>query len=131
MDLSLKDKVAIVTGAGRGIGRQIALTLAEEGAKVAVNDYYEDRAKAVADEIKAAGGQGIGVKADVTNLDEVQAMVKKVVDKWGTVHILCNNAGIAGIIEGGVEVVMQMPKEIMGRFIEMNKKGWDQSIQVN
>ena len=52
MDLGLEGKVAIVTGSGRGIGRQIALTLAEERAKVAVNDYYEDRAKAMADEIK-------------------------------------------------------------------------------
>jgi 3-oxoacyl-[acyl-carrier protein] reductase len=130
MDLGLNDKVAIITGAGRGIGRQIALTLAEEGAKVAVNDYYEDRANAVADEIKAAGGQGLGVKADVTNLDEVQAMVKKVVDEWGTVHILCNNAGNAGVAEGGPEPG-QMPTGIVGLFTEMEKKGWDQWININ
>jgi len=130
MDLGLKDKVAIVTGAGRGIGRQIALTLAGEGAKVAVNDFYEDRAKTVADEIKAAGGQAIGVQADVTSFDEVQAMVKKAVEEWGTVHILCNNAGNAGVLEAGAGP-SQIPAGIAGLFMEMSPQGWDQWIKVN
>jgi NAD(P)-dependent dehydrogenase (short-subunit alcohol dehydrogenase family) len=59
MDLGLKDKVAIVTGAGRGIGRAIVLTLAEEGAKVAVNDLFLERAQAVAAEVKARGGEAM------------------------------------------------------------------------
>ena len=59
MDLGLRDKVAIVTGAGRGIGRAIVLTLAEEGAKVAVNDLFQERAQAVVHEVKARGGEAI------------------------------------------------------------------------
>ena len=99
MDLGIADRVALVTGAGRGIGRQICLTLAEEGAKVAVNDVFQDRADAVAEEIRAAGGQGMGVVADVTDLDAVTAMVKRVRDEWGSLDILVNNAGIPVITD--------------------------------
>jgi len=125
MDLGLKDKVAIVTGAGQGIGRQIALTLAGEGARVAVNDFYEDRAKSVADEIKTTGGQAMGVQADVTDFESVTAMVKKVVDEWGTVHILCSNAGNVGIVD---------PNEargIGGLFTEMDPKRWANWVNIN
>ena len=94
MDLGLKDKVAIVTGAGRGIGRAIVLTLAEEGVKVAVNDIFQERAKAVVDEVKARKGDAIAVAADVTDGAQVTEMVSRVVKEWGTVHILVNNAGI-------------------------------------
>ena len=94
MNLGLKDKVAIVTGAGRGIGRAIVLTLAEEGARVAVNDLFQERAQAVAAEVKANGGEAVAVAADVTDEAKVNDMVSRVVKEWGTVHILVNNAGI-------------------------------------
>jgi 2-hydroxycyclohexanecarboxyl-CoA dehydrogenase len=94
MDLGLKDKVAIVTGAGRGIGRAIALTLAEEGAKVAVNDLFTERAQAAAAEVKTRGGVAIAIAADVTDESQVRDMVSRVTQEWGTVHILVNNAGI-------------------------------------
>jgi 2-hydroxycyclohexanecarboxyl-CoA dehydrogenase len=94
MDLGIRDRVALVTGAGRGIGRQICLTLSEEGAKVAVNDVFQERAEAVAEEIKQAGGQAMGVVADVTDLEAVTAMVRRIADEWGSVDILVNNAGI-------------------------------------
>ena len=94
MNLGLKDKVAIVTGAGRGIGRAIVLTLAEEGVKVAVNDLFLERAQAVAAEVKTGGGEAIAVAADVTDEAQVNDMVSRVVKEWGTVHILVNNAGI-------------------------------------
>src|SRR3990172_7102875 len=94
MDLGLKDKVAIVTGSGRGIGRAIALTLAQEGTKVAVNDLFLERAQSVGDEIASKGGQGLAVVADVTNQEQVEAMIKSVRDAWGRVDILVNNAGI-------------------------------------
>jgi 2-hydroxycyclohexanecarboxyl-CoA dehydrogenase len=94
MDLGIRDRVALVTGAGRGIGRQICLTLSEEGARVAVNDVFQERADAVAEEIRQAGGQAMGVVADVTDLEAVTAMVSRIADEWGSVDILVNNAGI-------------------------------------
>jgi 2-hydroxycyclohexanecarboxyl-CoA dehydrogenase len=94
MDMGIKDRVAVVTGAGRGIGRQICLTLAQEGARVAVNDLFQERAEAVAEEIGQAGGQALGVAADVTDLEAVTAMVSRIAGEWGSVDILVNNAGI-------------------------------------
>ncbi len=94
MDLGIKDRVAVVTGAGRGIGRRICLTLGQEGARVAVNDLFQERADAVAEEIKRGGGQALGVAADVTNLEAVTAMVSRITDEWGAVDILVNNAGL-------------------------------------
>ena len=91
----LEDKVAVVTGASRGIGRAIARTLAGEGAAVAVN--YRERADA-ADEVVAAitgaGGQAIAVQADVRKLDAVKALMAAAKDAFGGVHILVNNAGV-------------------------------------
>ncbi len=77
MDLGITDRVALVTGAGRGIGRQICLTLGEEGAKVAVNDVFQERADAVAGEIVRTGGQAVGVVADVTDAKAVTGMVQR------------------------------------------------------
>ena len=100
MDLGLKDKVALVTGAGRGCGQTISITLAREGVKVGVNDYYLDRAEAVAKEIKDKGGEAIPLQADVTNRDQVEQIVKRLVDTHGQIDILVNNAGIpAGMLE--------------------------------
>lgn len=73
MDLELNGKTALITGAGQGVGRGIAKVLAAEGAKIAVNDFYMERAEAVAAEIRAAGGQAIGVQTDVGNLEQVRA----------------------------------------------------------
>jgi NAD(P)-dependent dehydrogenase (short-subunit alcohol dehydrogenase family) len=103
MTLHFTDRVAIVTGAGNGLGRAHALALAARGAKVLVNDLGGTRdgsggsagaAQAVVDEIRAAGGQAIANTASVTDFDAVQAMVQQAVDTWGRVDILVNNAGI-------------------------------------
>ncbi len=94
MDLALKDKVAIVTGSGRGIGAAIATTLAEEGARVCVNDLFEERAEETVGKITSAGGQAIVAPGDVTNREQVDVMVQAAADEWGTVDILVNNAGI-------------------------------------
>ena len=92
MEVSFKGRVAIVTGAGGGLGRQHALALAARGAKVVVNDL--GGAQAVVDEIVAAGGEAIGNAASVTDFVAVQAMVQQAVDAWGRVDVLVNNAGI-------------------------------------
>jgi NAD(P)-dependent dehydrogenase (short-subunit alcohol dehydrogenase family) len=103
MSIEFKGRVAIVTGAGGGLGRQHALALAARGAKVLVNDLGGARdgsggsvsaAQAVVDEIKAAGGEAIANGASVTDFVAVQAMVQQAVDAWGRVDILVNNAGI-------------------------------------
>ena len=94
MTISLEDQVAIVTGAGRGLGRAHALALAERGARVVVNDLGEDDANDVAGEITAAGGTAIAHAASVADNDAVVAMVARVMDTWGRVDILVNNAGI-------------------------------------
>jgi NAD(P)-dependent dehydrogenase (short-subunit alcohol dehydrogenase family) len=101
--IDFKGRVAIVTGAGGGLGRQHALALAARGARVVVNDLGGARdgsggsvsaAQAVVEEIKAAGGEAIANGASVTDFEAVQAMVKEAVDAWGRVDILVNNAGI-------------------------------------
>ncbi|VTU32258.1 SDR family NAD(P)-dependent oxidoreductase [Variovorax sp. PBL-E5] len=101
--IDFSGRVAIVTGAGGGLGRQHALALAARGARVLVNDLGGARdgsggsasaAQAVVDEIRAAGGEAIANGASVTDFEAVQAMVQQAVDAWGRVDILVNNAGI-------------------------------------
>ena len=92
--MKLQDKVCIVTGAASGIGKEIALTYAREGARVAVADINQGAAQAVADEIKAAQGQAMAVAMDVTCEEQVNAAVAEVVSAWAAVDVLVSNAGI-------------------------------------
>ena len=99
MSIRLDGQVAIVTGAGRGLGRCHALALAERGAKLVVNDLADGsgntpNADAVVAEIAAAGGEAIADGANVADFEQVQAMVQGAMDKWGRIDILINNAGI-------------------------------------
>jgi len=110
----LKDKVAIVTGAGQGIGRAIALSLAKNGAKVVVTDITDKRFEVVK-QIKAMGSQGLAVKCDVSKKEEVERMVKEVLEKFGRIDILVNNAGI------------YYPKP----FTEMTEQDLDRVLNVN
>ena len=90
----LKGKVAIVTGAAQGMGKSVAELFALEGAKVILNDINEQKAKKVVDEIKSGGGEALAIRADVTNSEEISRMVEETVARFGTIHILINNAGI-------------------------------------
>jgi 3-hydroxybutyrate dehydrogenase len=94
MSNKLQDKIAIVTGAASGIGKEIAATYAREGAKVAIADMNMAAAQAAADELKATGAQAMAVAMDVTDEGQVNAAVAAVVQAWGGVDVLVSNAGI-------------------------------------
>ena len=113
--MRLEGQVAIVTGAGQGIGRAIALTLAKEGAAVIVNDIDLERAKKVADEIKSLGGQALPIKADVSNREEVNTLVQKTLDNFKKIDILVNNAGTAKLTP----------------TMELTEAEWDSTIDIN
>jgi len=113
--MDLKGKVAIITGARRGMGRSHAITLAKAEAKVVVADISLEDCQKVVDEIKKAGGEAIAVKCDVTKKNEVDSMVKAAVKKWGKVDILVNNAGICQFKP----------------FLELTEEEWDRTININ
>ncbi len=93
--MRLKDKVCVITGGGQGIGRTIAETYAKEGAKLALFDVSEENVKKTADEIKAKYNvETFGAKGDVTKIEDVEAGLKRVVDTFGKIDVLVNNAGI-------------------------------------
>lgn len=102
MTISFKDKVAIVTGAGGGLGREYALELARRGARVVVNDLggsrdgtgHSDAALKVVEEIERAGGEAVSNGSSVTEFDQMEKMVADAKQKWGGVHVLINNAGV-------------------------------------
>ena len=115
----LDGKIALVTGASKGIGAAIALRLAERGARVAVNyNTSEGLAEQVAASIRDAGGDALTVRADVSDLPQVTAMVERIADDWGAVDILVNNAGIIGD-----SLLVRMTDEAWGQVIATNLNG--------
>jgi 2-hydroxycyclohexanecarboxyl-CoA dehydrogenase len=121
VDLGIHDRVALVTGAGRGIGLEICKTLAAEGVRVAVNDLFEERAQEGAGEIMNGGGSAIGVAGDVTDTESVGAMVKRVVEEFGAVDILVNNAGIPAVTTDAVP-------STGGLFATSDREQWDRTM---
>ncbi|MCJ7520793.1 MAG: SDR family oxidoreductase [Dehalococcoidia bacterium] len=115
---NIDDKSAVVTGAGSGIGRAIALALAGMGANVVIADIAIDAAEAVVKEIASQGGRAIAVKTDVTDKNEVEKMVNKAIDTFGKIDILVNNAGIIARCS-----VMDMQEEEFDRTFDVNLKG--------
>ena len=111
----LKGKTAIITGSGRGIGRAIALAMAEQGANIVVNDVNMESAGEVVAEIEAMGRQAIAVKADVTSEEQVKAMIETCINRFGKLDILVNNAGI----------IQTAP------VTEIDGKDWDRVMEVN
>ena len=118
-------KNALVTGSSRGIGRSIALQLAEEGYNVAVNYAgSKDKAEAVVEEIKAKGVEAFAIQANVADKDEAKAMIKKVVEVFGSVDVLVNNAGITRD-----NLMMRMKEAEWDDVIDTNLKGTFNCIQ--
>jgi 3-oxoacyl-[acyl-carrier protein] reductase len=119
MQLSLKNKVAVVTGASRGIGRAIATTLAAAGATVVVNyKGNQEAAEAVVNEITAAEGQALAVQADISQADEVERLFKTTLERFGTISILVNNAGITRDT-----LLLRMKEEDFDAVINTNLRG--------
>jgi 3-oxoacyl-[acyl-carrier protein] reductase len=116
--LSLENRVAIVTGASRGIGRAVALELATRGASVVVNyNNSPERANEVVKEIEAGDGKAVAFQADVSSFEAAQALVKFAVETFGDLHILVNNAGITRDM-----VIMMMPEADWDAVIDTNLK---------
>jgi len=113
--VNLKGKVAIITGARRGMGKSHALTLARAGAKVVVADISQDECQKVVEEIKKEGGEAWAVKCDVSKKTEIDEMVKKTVEKFGRLDILVNNAGICQFKP----------------FLELTEEEWDRTLDIN
>jgi len=142
MDLGLKGKVALVTGASSGIGRAVALCLAQEGANIVVNGRDSARVKAVAGEVKDYGAHALPVLADITLADGVKKMVADTIDRFGRVDILVNNAGTSLIRDP-----LKLPDEEFRYEVElmffavvracneviphMKKTGWGRIINIS
>ena len=118
--MKLKNKVALITGSGQGIGQAIAMLFAKEGAKLIINDVIEERAKIFSKKLESQGYIAIPMVADVSNKKQVDSMVEKIINKFGRIDILINNAGISYKKEG-----CKIP------LIEISEEQWDRVLQVN
>ncbi|MBW1691023.1 MAG: SDR family oxidoreductase [Deltaproteobacteria bacterium] len=113
--MSFKEKKVLVTGAGSGIGKAIAKAFAKNGAYLIINDLREDRANSTQQEIVKGGGKAVSIQSDVSSKEQVSRMVNQVIEEFGWIDVLVNNAGIF------------KPSE----FFDLDEKGWDRTFAVN
>jgi len=116
--MSLKGKIAVVTGGGKGIGQAISVQLAKDGATIAVWDWDEASAQNTVDTIRKAGGQAIVCRVDVSSAEAVNAAAKRTRNELGPVTILVNNAGITGFVP-----LLEISEEMWDRMMSVNLKG--------
>src|ERR1044071_10483154 len=114
--MQLKDRVALITGAGSGIGKAAALLLAREGAKIAALGHTEDELKQTVEQIQQSDGEAIVVLADISQPDQMQQAVAQTIERWGRLDIVFANAGINGV---------WAPLE------ELEPDEWDKTININ
>jgi L-rhamnose 1-dehydrogenase len=117
--MRLEGKVAIVTGAARGIGQAIGLRFGQEGARVAIVDERETEGEETVHMIESAGGQAYFIRADVSDSAQVQTTVQAVLGRWGSIDILVNDAGICPF-----EGFLEMPEALWDRVLDVNLKGY-------
>ena len=123
--MRFKDKVAIVTGSARGIGSTIALKLAKEGANVVITDVVLNATESVTSEIEKLGSRYLVIKADVSNADEVNTLVKQTIAEFGKIDVLVNNAGITRDT-----LLLRMREEDWDAVLRVNLKGTFQCTQA-
>ncbi len=116
--MRLNDKVAIITGAGQGIGKATALLFAREGASVIVADINDAQAEATAREITSTGGKALAVKTNVANVADTEQLVRKSIEAFGRIHILINNAGITRDA-----TLLKMTDDQFNQVIDVNLRG--------
>ncbi len=116
---TLNGKVALVTGAGSGIGRSVALAYAEEGAKVVVSDINAKSGESVADEIKQSGGEACFIKSNSSKAEDNKLLVETTIAQYGQLDIACNNAGIGGV----AELTENYPLEEWDKVVRLNLDG--------
>ena len=116
--MELKGKIALVTGAAQGIGRAIALLLAQKGADIVISDINLEKAEEMAKEIEALGRKAMAIKVDVANTNDVERMVEAILERFGQIDILVNNAGIARD-----KLILRMTEEDWDSVLNVNLKG--------
>ena len=138
--MKLNERVALITGAGSGLGREIAFTFAREGARIAVNDVRREAAEQVAEEVHSTGAHAMVLVADVSDSVEVHACFEQLVDQWGTIDILVNNAGIASLTDAVKENMAKVAAEMSsaGRAAEsvgatrgMSDSQWRRTLSIH
>src|SRR5262249_49443982 len=118
--MRLENKVALITGAGSGMGREAAVLFARDGGRVVVVDVIDDAGEATVAAVREAGGDAMFVRADVSSWDDCQAMVRHATDGYGGLHVIYNNAGIFPADDGGV---LDTPEPTWERVMNINLKG--------